>query len=208
MSIEIVENAAVGVAVTERMENLRAIQKAGCAAAIWRRATPPGFDSWVQAFSPDDLPTVRCLQTPSEVHATLERVLDRSGMPKASHRDWLIADISNLAFQIADIMAAPFVRLRIDVIRTNACRKFHMDANQLRLICTYRGTGTQYGISNDGGEPKRVFTVPTGSPMVMRGCQWPGSPKSGVVHRSPPIEGTGETRLVLVLDPEFDWEDT
>nr|WP_245926135.1 DUF1826 domain-containing protein [Ascidiaceihabitans donghaensis] len=29
----------------------------------------------------------------------------------------------------------------------------------------------------------------------------------GCLHRSPPIEGSGETRLVLVLDPIFDLED-
>ncbi|MBX2876010.1 MAG: DUF1826 domain-containing protein [Saprospiraceae bacterium] len=28
------------------------------------------------------------------------------------------------------------------------------------------------------------------------------------MHRSPPIEGTGETRLVLVLDPVADQEPT
>lgn len=31
-------------------------------------------------------------------------------------------------------------------------------------------------------------------------------PASGLLHRSPPIEGAGETRLVLVLDPIHDPE--
>ena len=70
-----------------------------------------------------------------------------------------------------------------------------------RLICTYRGTGTQYGQSRNGDDPKRVFTVPTGSAVLLRGSLWPQNPDAGLVHRSPPIEGTGETRLVLVLDP-------
>ncbi|HMB12384.1 MAG TPA: DUF1826 domain-containing protein, partial [Roseovarius sp.] len=34
-----------------------------------------------------------------------------------------------------------------------------------------------------------------------------GNPPSGLLHRSPPIEGSGETRLLLVLDPVDDPEE-
>ncbi len=104
-------------------------------------------------------------------------------------------------------MHAPCLRLRLDVVTTNACRKFHIDAITARLVCTYRGTGTQYGISTDGAEPRRVFTVPTGAPILLRGTLWRDRTASGLLHRSPPIEGTGETRLVLVLDPVTDPEE-
>ena len=113
----------------------------------------------------------------------------------------LVDDISAMADIFSDVMQVPYVRLRLDVITTNACRKFHIDAVTARLVCTYRGTGTQYGVSVDGAEPEHVFTVPTSSPIVLRGTLWPEAPSSGLRHRSPPIEGTGETRLVLVLDP-------
>jgi hypothetical protein len=73
-----------------------------------------------------------------------------------------------------------------------------------RLVCTFRGAGTQYGISADGAEPGRIFTVPTGAPIVLRGARWPERPRSGLLHRSHPIEGTDQTRLVLVLDPVDD----
>jgi hypothetical protein len=125
-------------------------------------------------------------------------------MEDVAERAWLEEDISDLAARFAEMMRAPYLRLRLDAITTNACRKFHVDAIYARLICTYRGTGTQYGISPDGEDPKRVFTVGTGSPMVMRGTLWPQNPPSGLLHRSPPIAGTGETRLVIVIDPIFD----
>lgn len=35
----------------------------------------------------------------------------------------------------------------------------------------------------------------------MRGKLWPPGPDPQLLHRSPPIEGTGETRLMLALDP-------
>ena len=31
-----------------------------------------------------------------------------------------------------------------------------------RLICTYRGPGTQYGIAVNGAQPESIATVPTG----------------------------------------------
>ncbi|WP_461406132.1 DUF1826 domain-containing protein [Falsiruegeria mediterranea] len=39
------------------------------------------------------------------------------------------------------------------------------------------------------------------APILLRGTLWPDQSKSRLVHRSPPIEGTGEARLLLVLDP-------
>lgn len=128
-------------------------------------------------------------------------------MPAGPERNRLIDDIAALADIFAEIMRARWLRLRLDVVTTNACRRFHIDAVTARLVCTYRGTGTQYGISADGAEPSRIFTVPTGAPILLRGTLWPERPRSGLLHRSPPIEGSGETRLVLVLDPVDDPED-
>ena len=113
----------------------------------------------------------------------------------------LIEDASALASIFADVMDSAYVRLRFDVVDTNACRKFHIDAVKARLVCTYRGTGTQYGLSENGHDPAQILTVPTGAPIILRGTRWPETQVSGVLHRSPPIAGTGETRLLLVLDP-------
>lgn len=52
---------------------------------------------------------------------------------------------------------------------------------------------------------RRVFTVPTGAQIVLRGTNWPEYPASGLMNRSP--DGTDETRLMLVIDPIFDLED-
>ena len=73
-----------------------------------------------------------------------------------------------------------------------------------RLICTLRGTGTQLVAAESAGDPGAVLTVSRGSPILLKGTLWPDAPASGLLHRSPPIEGTGKTRLVLVFDPVFD----
>lgn len=202
-----VRNAAIGVGIADAPEDLAVIRKPGCAAAIWRRQPIPGFQEWIDALDPEHLPTVRTVLRPDMVREAVRHVCDIAELPHTSERYWLEADIAGLAERFADIMGAPYLRLRLDRVTTNACRKFHIDAVLARLICTYRGSGTQYGISTDGAEPTRVFQVATGAPMMLRGTLWPETPKSGLLHRSPPIAGTGETRLVLVLDPVFDLEE-
>lgn len=202
-----IRDAAIGVAFTQDPAALSAFLKPGCAGAIWRRQLPAQFQAWLAALDADCLPRGRAVVPTHDVAQTVGHLCDSSGLPVSPHRDWLEADIASLAAKFADLMSARFLRLRLDVVTGNACRKFHIDAITARLVCTYRGTGTQYGISTDGDDPKRVFTVQTGAPILLRGTLWPAQPPSGLLHRSPPIEGTGESRLVLVLDPVDDPEE-
>lgn len=202
-----VTDAAVGVAVTHAPEGLATIATPGCAAAIWRRTPDAPFRTWMDAPDPGLLPKARIVLRPADVRDAVAHICDIHGTPAGPERTWLVEDIADLAGQFADLMNARHIRLRLTPVNTDACRRFHLDALTARLICTYRGTGTQYGISADGTEPERLFTTPTGAPIVLRGSDWPTAPASGLLHRSPPVEGTGETRLVLVLDPIQDPED-
>jgi len=204
---DIVTDAAVGVGVADAPEGLSAIHRPCCAAAIWRRQPLAGFQSWIDGLDGEVLPKARVILRPGAVRDAAAEICDASGTPAGPERDRLVDDIAALGDIFAGLMRARWLRLRLDVVATNACRKFHIDAVTARLVCTYRGTGTQYGISTDGAEPRRIFTVPTGAPILLRGTLWPERPRSGLLHRSPPIEGTGETRLVLVLDPVDDPEE-
>ncbi len=196
--------AAEGVSISSGVDGLSSIHSPGCAAAIWQRNQEPEFAAWLGALNTARLPTARVVLTPDQVAQTLEECFEIARTPDGPERAALIDDAAKLAHDFAATMKAPCLRLRLDVVTTNACRKFHVDVLSARLICTYLGTGTQYGVSADGAEPVDIFTVPTGSPIVLRGKLWPEHPSSGLLHRSPPIEGTGETRLVLVLDPVYD----
>lgn len=204
---EMVEGAAIGVGLADTPDGLSAIHQPGCAAAIWRRSPLPTFQSWIEGLAPEQLPRARVILRPDAVRSTVTELCASSGLPECAERTRLVDDIAALADIFSGLMKAKWLRLRLDVVTTNACRRFHVDAVTARLVCTYRGTGTQYGISTDGAEPKRVFTVQPGAPILLRGTLWPEQPKTGLLHRSPPIEGTGETRLLLVLDPVDDPED-
>lgn len=198
------KDAANGVGVTEAPDGLSAIHDPDCAAVIWRREPLSRFQTWIDRLAPEQLPRTRVILRPEAVRDAAHGICETCGTPTCAERDLLIDDAAALADLFAGLTEAPYLRLRFDVVTTNACRKFHIDAVTARLVCTYRGTGTQYGISTGGAEPHRVFTVPTGAPILLRGTLWPQEPRSGLLHRSPPIEGTGETRLVLVLDPVAD----
>lgn len=199
-----VKDAAIGVGIADRPEALSTFLEPGCAAAIWRRQTPPDVQKWLNGLDPDILPRGRVILPTESIAETVTHLCDVSGLPAGVERTWLENDILLLADHFSSLMNARFLRLRLDVVTTNACRKFHVDAITARLVCTYRGAGTQYGISTNGQDPKRVFTVQTGASILLRGTLWPEQPATGLLHRSPPIEGTGETRLVLVLDPVTD----
>lgn len=202
-----VRDAAIGVGIADDPAGLSTFLQPGCAAAIWRRQTPPEVHAWLDGIDAEFLPRARVILPPRAVGETVQHLFDLAGLPAGPEREWLEKDVVGLADMFTDLLRARYLRLRLDVVTTNACRRFHIDAVTARLVCTYRGTGTQYGISTDTGEPKRIFTVQTGSPILLRGTLWPAEPASGLLHRSPPIEGTGETRLVLVLDPVTHPED-
>lgn len=187
-------------------EGLAAIRQPGTAATLWKRAPLDRFQAWIDALPPEQLPRARVLLKPEAVCDALLEIACHCGTPACPERNMLIEDASALAAIFANVMGCAYLQLRLDVIQTNACRKFHIDAVSARLICTYRGTGTQYGLSTTGDDPTTVLTVPTGAPIVLRGTRWPENPPTGLLHRSPPIAGTGETRLLLVLDPVEDPE--
>ncbi len=195
-----------GVHIGDQSTALSAIQDPGCAAAIWQRQPLVSFQNWIDTLDPDRLPTARIVLRPDRVHEAMSAICDDAKTPNGAERARLIDDIAALATMFAEVTSARNLRLRLDAVTTNACRKFHVDAIRARLVCTYRGTGTQYGRATPGKDPTRIFTTPTGAPIVLRGHKWPEQPRANLLHRSPPIAGTGETRLLLVLDELSDHE--
>lgn len=204
---DVIERTARGVKISDTPDGLSEISAPGCAATVWRRTPLQSFQAWIDACAPSQLPSTRVILRSERVRDAMVQVCEACGTPAHPERDRLVDDSAALAQLFAELSGVDYLRLRLDVVTTNACRKFHIDGITSRLVCTYRGTGTQYGTSVGGADPETIFTVPTASPIVLRGTLWPEHPESGLLHRSPPIEGSGETRLVLVLDPIHDLKD-
>lgn len=193
--------AAPMVVASREPEGLKAIHRDECAASIWMREPSAAFQNWIDMLDPQKLSRARIILQPDAVQDAMTQICQQFGTPDCAEREQLIGDTAALAMIFADLMDTSYIRFRLDAVDTNACRKFHIDALTARLICTYRGTGTQYGVGDHGVDPEEFATLPNCCPIVLRGTQWPITATPGLLHRSPPIEGTGETRLVLVLDP-------
>lgn len=202
----IVRDPTACVALATGPEGLCAVRSPDCAGTIWSRPAPP-FQGWLEALPPEVLPRGREILRPSAVREAAERFCADAGTPAGPERAALCDDVAALADRFARLMDAPHLRVRLTPVDGDSCRRFHIDAIRVRLVCTYRGPGTQYGLLEGGAAPTRVFAVATGAPILLRGRLWPAPQAPDLVHRSPPIEGTGRTRLVLALDPVDDLEE-
>ncbi|MEM7696350.1 MAG: DUF1826 domain-containing protein [Pseudomonadota bacterium] len=186
-----------GVHVVGAAAALGAIHRPGCAAALWDRPRDCAFARWIDDLAPQALPQGRLRLRPDAVARAVGKLCDEASTPPHAMRDVLIDDIARLARQFATVMGASELALRLEAVSSNACAKFHIDAVAARLLCTYRGTGTELAFGPDGAP---ALTLPTGAALILRGKLWPTTPAVGLLHRSPPIAGTGETRLLLVID--------
>ena len=178
---------------------LSAIRNSACNLAVWERRSDPCFATLLA----DPLEDVRFAAPLVSLKAQLEGELEAAGYAQTIERAALIADIVALADRYAGIMELDALSVRLAVVTTNSCRKFHGDYVKARLITTYVGTGTQWINAEDaelvarGEQPQRIHTLSAGDVGLFKGKMWTQNP---AIHRSPPIEGTAETRLMLVLD--------
>ncbi|MHA3979375.1 DUF1826 domain-containing protein [Halovulum sp. GXIMD14794] len=179
---------------------LHEIHRSGCAAAVWQRNLPPVFSAWLAALPQGRLPALREIVDLGEVATKVRSVCAKDGDSSVG-LDLLAQDVSALARHFSEITGQELMHLRLDVVRGNACHRFHTDYVPLRMLCTYRGSGTQFGPAGEDGNPSTVDQMRAGDVGLFRGRLWPGDVPCGLLHRSPPIEGTGEIRLLLAIDP-------
>lgn len=129
--------------------------------------------------------------------------LRREGRPKDLLRDEqtlprpITNDITALGERFARLMNVKHVRLRLETVVTNACRKIHADNTDVRLICTYAGPGTEY--LADPSRPDRLERLGAGWVGLFKGRTFAAGHEPAY-HRSPPIAGTGIRRLLVVID--------
>lgn len=124
---------------------------------------------------------------------------------------WLI-DVFSYLFDLRD------VGLRLAVLDSAMCPKFHVDKVPCRLITTYTGATTEW-LPHDrvnrrflganvpsivGSEPgicesDDIEILETGAVALLKGESWEGNEGCGLVHRSPNI-AEGSKRLLLTID--------
>lgn len=177
-------------------EVLRSIVEPDVTLSVWDRPTP-------MVVGPcDDFTTVRFVAAIEDVATKLEQMV-----ADARTQRWrvpLAADIGLLAHLYARIMQIDAVEIRLERVTDNACWKFHCDYVSVRLITTYHGQATQWldqagAAASKSGRTVAPHQLETGAVGLFKGRTLAGD--AAIVHRSPPIDGSGEDRLLLVIDP-------
>jgi hypothetical protein len=197
------------VCIGRSAEVLVDIDRPGVELAAWQRDPDPAWAGWMGALPGDALPACRLELAPDDAFHSLNAHFDAHGIPHGQPRDAFVADIAGLVTHFSALARTHTVRLRLDAITGDACRRWHRDCVPLRLICTYRGPGTQWVppawgdavIAQPDADTAQALSFQAGDVALFKGCGWAGQTHDGgIVHRSPRIAGTGITRLVLVLD--------
>jgi len=140
---------------------------------------------------------------PAEALAAVSTAITLAGKPEAFAEalaglpEALRTDILFLASRFSDLTGSSSLRLRLESVDTDACRRFHADYTDVRLVLTYAGPGTDIRETTDDDAP--VHRISAGQIALFKGRLYPGAPPV-LLHRSPPIEGSGTRRVVLVLD--------
>ncbi|MEE4011904.1 DUF1826 domain-containing protein [Roseibium sp. FZY0029] len=193
--------AARDVIIGRDPDILADIREPGVAAAIWRRTPEPEFQKWIDALPPDSLPELRTVVPVHLAEAAVMAACESHGVPACEMRDTLASDVGALALMLAKTLTVRLVRLRLDVSEDVMCPKFHLDNVCARLLCTYRGAGTEYVPENVAHESGRIRQVPPGGVAIFRGRHWTCEERTALLHRSPVATPESGPRLLLVIDP-------
>ncbi|WP_241560284.1 DUF1826 domain-containing protein [Marinomonas rhizomae] len=147
-----------------------------------------------------------------QLNTTLTKLL-----PDAQHKGLFVEDVTLLVDMFACLFDLKEVGLRLNVLSSAMCPRFHVDKIPCRLVSTYAGIGSEWlheahvirdrlGLGghvadhNSGLHEKgRINRLNVGDVALMKGDEWPTSLGRGVVHRSPSASDT-KKRLFLSLD--------
>lgn len=191
-------------------EGLGRISSSEIDLVIWRRTLPDAFSAWIEKVPFSRLPSFRILVRLSELSGAVSALMDESGLPKGEMRDCLIDDLHSLAARFCSITGEDRIDLRLERIRHDACWKFHRDCVPVRLLTTYRGPATEWvmpGFADTAIRDQLDYSGPveTLAPQDVAIFKGVASDKGrGIVHRSPAVSGSGETRLLLCLNVPSD----
>jgi hypothetical protein len=200
-------------AVGNQSDALQQILAPGVNLCLWQRPPQPSVSRELMGLQASQLTDARCWTSATAFDNDVTTLLQKQGLDPLAFEHWRM-DLQRLAELFFNVSPKRKVALRLETIEGDGCRRFHVDRKHLRLLCTYRGPGTEWlsnaqvdrvaqndGAPNDHiiryGEPSQFEPFWVG---IMKGNAYPGNIGCGLVHRSPPIAGTGQTRVLFCLD--------
>ncbi|CAA0080725.1 Uncharacterised protein [Zhongshania aliphaticivorans] len=156
----------------------------------------------------------RIIVEPRDIEHSLQQ-----SFPQLHDKAHLMADLQLLTTMFSVLFGDSAVGVRLAIIDSPMCPKFHVDHVPCRLITAYTGTGTQWlphdcadrsklgrgshGKSDDESglyaSTDHIQQLLPGDVALLKGEMWAGNEGAGLIHRSPAASST-TPRLLLTLD--------
>ena len=189
--------AETGIVTGTASTVLNAVIESHVGMAVWRRSMPEAVRTWADRVAAETAIKAGLLIPAEDCEDRIEKALRRARITPSPAEEQVRGDIAALTRLFADIGGLRSVDVRLETVKGDACWKFHVDQVAFRLICTYSGPGTQYVPPECGRQAiaqQRDYTGPVAmleayDVAVFKGAQASGH--DGIVHRSPPILGSG-----------------
>jgi len=181
--------------------------------AIWKRKLPDSLCKAVAEFISTN-PTFKMsvTVTPNNAQATLNESMGHLSSPD------ICEDIAELVDMFCLLFNLEHAGVRLAVLDTAMCPKFHVDRNGCRLLTTYQGVATEWlphehvdrsklGHGSGGladhesglfAHEQDIQQLHHGDVAILKGDLWDGNEGNGLVHRSPCMENS--RRLLLTMD--------
>lgn len=196
MSSAMVADLCVGSVVIGLQESiLSTITDRDVHLALWDR-TRPATLAWLDHLPWDEIDDIDQVVEKAAAPSAIAQALEDAGYPAGADRQALHGEIVDRAGFFARIMGCERLRWRLEVVETDACRRFHADMVTARLLVSLSGPTTQW-IHADA--PDNIRAMRLGAVGLFKGRLLTEYPR--ILHRSPPIAGTEQTRLLLVINP-------
>lgn len=192
----------------DQAECLTAIFREDVNLASWHRTLPAQISMFAQYFAREAGRFERFVSLDREDN--LEQILPGWALKLPGANTWL-NDVQEVIDMYRCLFEPAAVGVRLHVLPTTMCPRFHTDRVPTRLLVTYSGRGTEWlpeRLVERGKQPgplpdqavndQDIQAMPTGSVCLLKGEAWIGNEGRGLVHRSP---APGDSpRLVLGLD--------
>lgn len=183
-------------------DDLRQIHEPGVQLLHWPRAYPRAHVGWLEALPAACLPNIRIRVPLGAVEAAAVAAFEARGVPASPGRHVLVADMLLLAMLYSHVERSNWLAIRLEAIDHDACSRPHVDQVSTRLLCTYRGAGTEFGRVSGRGWQRELSLAPFEVGLV-KGLLHPTMRNPAdcrLAHRSPRFAAGDPARLLICID--------
>lgn len=192
-----------GILTAASPDGLSRIHRDGVNLVRWARTMPETLPVWLDGLADGVLPHVRFSAPLGAVERAAIAAFESADLGPCVARHLLIADIVLLAMLYSHVEKTEWLSVRLDRIDHDACRKPHIDRVSSRLLCTYRGEGTEFGQGCIDDENWRCeHALGRFEVGLVKGLLHPtlrSSAGDPLLHRSPRFTAGSRERFLLCI---------